>query len=233
MSNFIGIYDDALSKELCEQIISAHRGSGDLAPGKTGSGVDTKLKDSLDTNMLENPRWQPLFKQVFSAFQGCMRDYFIKHPPALVSGINPVVLDPATGEKRVVNVDNFSEIGKPHVDAIAGSMFRYTGFTVQSYKKQQGGYHYFHSEIYPQGQHNEPLHRELALLLYLNDVDDGGETEFFYQDIKVKPKAGRLAIFPAGFTHTHKGHIPQSSDKYVITAWLLFNRAEQLFGRQQ
>jgi hypothetical protein len=50
--------------------------------------------------------------------------------------------------------------------------------------------------------------------------------------MKVKPKKGSLVIFPAGFTHTHKGHVPLSDDKYVVTSWLMYNRAEQLFGKK-
>jgi hypothetical protein len=72
----------------------------------------------------------------------------------------------------------------------------------------------------------------LAFLYYLNDVEEGGETEFFYQGIKTKPKKGSLVIFPAGFTHTHKGNVPFSDDKYVVTSWLMYNRAEQLFGKK-
>ncbi|MEC7470920.1 MAG: 2OG-Fe(II) oxygenase, partial [Pseudomonadota bacterium] len=32
------------------------------------------------------------------------------------------------------------------------------------------------------------------------------------------------------FTHTHRGQIPVSDDKYILTSWVLFNRAEQLYG---
>jgi hypothetical protein len=60
---------------------------------------------------------------------------------------------------------------------------------------------------------------------YLNDVDVGGETEFAYQGVKVQPKAGRLLIAPAGFTHTHRGNSPNSSAKYVIASWLLYQSA--------
>ena len=51
---------------------------------------------------------------------------------------------------------------------------------------------------------------------------EGGETEFFYQEKKVQSKAGRMLIFPAGFTHTHRGNKPESGDKYIISTYLLF-----------
>ncbi len=229
MSHLIEVYENMLSEELCKQIINTHNHSEHVTPGRTGSGVDKKLKDSLDVGMHSDAQWQPFIQPVLAAIQTSMREYFKSHPAALVSGITPMVNDPATGKNICVNIDNFDPVGLQYIDQITGYLFRYTGLTVQKYKQQQGGYHYWHSEIYPQDQHNEPLHRQLAILLYLNDVEEGGETEFFYQGVKTRPKPGSVVIFPSGFTHTHKGHIPVSGDKYVITAWLLFNRSEQLF----
>ena len=67
-------------------------------------------------------------------------------------------------------------------------------------------------------------------MFYLNDVEEGGETEFYYQDKKIKPKQGSMVIAPAYFTHTHRGCIPVSNDKYIVTSWVLFNTAEQIYG---
>ena len=66
-------------------------------------------------------------------------------------------------------------------------------------------------------------------MFYLNDVAEGGETEFYYQDVKIKPKAGTMVIAPAYFTHTHRGNVPKSNDKYILTSWVLFNRTEQIY----
>ena len=57
-----------------------------------------------------------------------------------------------------------------------------------------------------------------------------GETEFFYQRKKVIPKAGSVLIAPTAFTHTHRGNRPSGGDKYIATSWILFNRAEQIYG---
>jgi hypothetical protein len=93
-----------------------------------------------------------------------------------------------------------------------------------------GNYGYWHSEVYPQLSHNEALHRTLLFMFYLNDVSEGGQTEFYYQNKSIRPKAGRMVIAPAYFTHTHRGCVPLSGDKYILTSWVLFNRAEQLYG---
>ena len=59
--------------------------------------------------------------------------------------------------------------------------------------------------------------RIVTFLFYLNDVEEGGET-FFYNG-KVKPEAGKLILFPATWTYNHKGNMPISNDKYIVTGW--------------
>jgi hypothetical protein len=84
---------------------------------------------------------------------------------------------------------------------------------VQRTKPKQG-YHYFHAEDGGYAIRNI----ELAWMVYLNDVSDGGETEFLYQQLKVKPKKGRVVIWPGSFTHQHRGN-PPMSEKYIATGW--------------
>jgi hypothetical protein len=60
-------------------------------------------------------------------------------------------------------------------------------------------------------------------MVYLNDVLDGGETEFLYQSRRVKPREGRVVIFPVQWTHTHRGNPPLSGEKYIATSWLHLN----------
>ena len=84
--------------------------------------------------------------------------------------------------------------------------------------------------IHPKNTDCENLHRVLFFILYLNTVERGGETEFFYQKKCVYPKAGSVVIAPGGFTHTHRGNMPLSHDKYILTSWILFKRAEELYS---
>ena len=79
-----------------------------------------------------------------------------------------------------------------------------------------GGYHVWHHE----DDRPEHMRRLLTFILYLNDVEEGGETEFLYYPKRVKPKAGRLLLWPAGFTHTHRGNPPISNTKYILTGWV-------------
>ena len=62
--------------------------------------------------------------------------------------------------------------------------------------------------------------RALVWMLYLNDVEQGGTTEFLYQGVTIKPKAGTFVLWPAGVTHRHRGNPPYSNDKYILTGWL-------------
>lgn len=90
-------------------------------------------------------------------------------------------------------------------------------FKVQK-TKIGGGYHVWHYE----SDRRENCQRLLTWILYLNDVHEGGETEFLYQHMRVKPEQGTLVIWPAAFTHTHRGNPPLSNEKYIVTGWTEF-----------
>ena len=64
--------------------------------------------------------------------------------------------------------------------------------------------------------------RHLVFMTYLNNVDDGG-TEFFHQKLTIKAEKGLTLIWPADWTHTHKGQISYTKEKTIITGWLSYN----------
>lgn len=80
------------------------------------------------------------------------------------------------------------------------------------------GYHIWHTEH----QGKDTRDRLLAFTLYLNTVDVGGETEFLYLKKRFTPIKNRLLVWPAGFTHTHRGNPPISNEKFIITGWVEF-----------
>ncbi|MEQ8955410.1 MAG: 2OG-Fe(II) oxygenase [Gammaproteobacteria bacterium] len=65
-------------------------------------------------------------------------------------------------------------------------------------------------------------HRVFAWMTYLNDVEDGGETHFVYQQLDVQPQKGKTLIWPAEWTHAHQGKVVNSGQKYIITGWIHF-----------
>jgi hypothetical protein len=84
-----------------------------------------------------------------------------------------------------------------------------------------GGYFYYHCER-PSGQHPY-VTRHLVFMTYLNDVTDAGETEFFYQKLKIKPEKGLTLIWPSDWTFTHRGVMSPTQEKYIVTGWLNFD----------
>ncbi|MBW3048497.1 2OG-Fe(II) oxygenase [Prochlorococcus marinus XMU1403] len=66
------------------------------------------------------------------------------------------------------------------------------------------------------------LHRLLAFMTYLNDVEEGGSTYFNHYDLDIKPKKGLTLLWPAEWTHSHKGNVLKRGLKYIITGWLTF-----------
>ena len=64
--------------------------------------------------------------------------------------------------------------------------------------------------------------RYLVFLWYLNDVAEGGETEFCDLGVKVAPRAGRLLMFPPYWMYQHAGRPPVSGDKYILSTYLMF-----------
>ena len=90
-------------------------------------------------------------------------------------------------------------------------------FNIQKYLP---GGHF--AELHSERTSLQNLHRLFAWMTYLNDVDDGGTTDFDYFDIKVKPEKGKTLIWPAEWTHAHTGSILKSGKKYIITGWMHF-----------
>ena len=64
--------------------------------------------------------------------------------------------------------------------------------------------------------------RYLVMLWYLNDVAEGGETVFPDLGVSIKPKAGRLLMFPPHWMFQHAGRPPVSNDKYILSTYLLY-----------
>mgnify|MGYP000099896027 CR=1 FL=1 len=233
MTDFIEVYPDALPRKFCQDFVRQFEQSPHKNPGRTGGGVDTSKKISQDIYLNQHPEFQQAMQTITQACTQRVSEYMAKYFFSMISGISLTVAHPETKEPVVLTADNFEEIGKPNVVNLMRYLFRLAPINAQKYDKGRGNYGYWHSEIYPQPGHNDALHRVLLFLIYLNDVEEGGETDFYYQDKSVKPKAGTMVIAPCGFTHTHRGNIPVSSDKYVLTSWVLFNPAERIYTPQQ
>jgi hypothetical protein len=61
--------------------------------------------------------------------------------------------------------------------------------------------------------------RMFVYMLYLNDNFEGGTTDFMFQKHQEKPEQGKLVIWPAGYTHVHRGGMLLSGEKIILTGW--------------
>jgi hypothetical protein len=90
---------------------------------------------------------------------------------------------------------------------------------IQHYKPDEG-YLAWHTERF---NATAPyVNRHLVFMTYLNDVDNGGGTEFYHQKLITKARKGKTLIWPADWTHTHRGIVSPTEEKYIITGWYNF-----------
>lgn len=117
-------------------------------------------------------------------------------------------------------VERFWNVVYPAYSEKYGVLNQMANMTIRLTKIQKteigGGYHVWHNE----DDGPQFMRRVATFILYLNDVDEGGETEFLYYPKRVKAKQGRFIVWPAGFTHTHRGNPPLSNTKYIATGWI-------------
>lgn len=109
-------------------------------------------------------------------------------------------------------LDNFSVLKNARIHGTAMKMQR---------TDPGGGYHVWHGE---QGN-GEHAGRVLVYMLYLNslEAEDGGETEFLYQRKRIRPEANTMLLWPAAFTHTHRGNtVLGQQSKYIVTGWFYY-----------
>ena len=99
-------------------------------------------------------------------------------------------------------------------DKLRKTKLEVQGFLIQKYEKGIGKYTY-HNDFHITD--NKP--RIITFLFYLNDVNIGGETEFMSVN-KIQPEQGSILLFPATWTYHHRGNVPISNSKYILTGWM-------------
>ena len=94
-------------------------------------------------------------------------------------------------------------------------------FKIHKVRKSEG-FHLWHYER----STGKDLERLIAYMTYLDIPKEGGETEFLHQSLRIKPIVGRTLIWPAGFTHMHRGNPPLDGEKMYITGWFKGGRED-------
>jgi hypothetical protein len=229
VGDFIEVIDDALDRATCEAIVARFEASGQDQPGLVGSGHFPELKNSRDISITGRNDWQDVEQRLNQAVFGGLMRYLRKYPFALIAPLMVQRGQDASSVRRI-ELQDFESMDDQELANIAMAVFRPGRVNLQRYRAGEGGYPYWHCELYPKDATAETLHRHLLWTVYLNDGFQAGETEFAYQRRKIAPRTGSLLIAPTAFTHTHRGNRPEGGDKYIATSWVLFQRAEALFG---
>ena len=192
--NFIYENNNSISPELCKEIICLFEKTQNKYDGLTLGGVNKKVKDTKDYIIdKSHESWSEIHSFLESELSYNFSKYF-----EFIQETN----------KSINNIKNY-EILSRHIEA--------SNFMVQRYTQNEGKYTYhndFHIDL------EKKSYRVLTYLFYLNDVDEGGETEFYGGDIKITPKQGKMILFPSSWTYPHCGKMPISSNKYIITGWI-------------
>ena len=187
--------NNSLCSELCKEIIEIFENDKNKHDGLTIGGINKKVKDTMDLNIYKTDnKWLEVCNFLETELTYNLKIYS--------ENINKKY-------KNVNGFDNSYEVLNKNIEI--------TPFMVQRYIKNEGKYIY-HNDF--NIDYKKKTYRVLTYLFYLNDVVEGGETEFFGGDIKIIPKAGKLIIFPASWTFPHCGKMPISSNKYIITGWI-------------
>jgi|LauGreDrversion4_2_1035121.scaffolds.fasta_scaffold03284_7 hypothetical protein len=189
---YIYLRENALPKPLCTEIISYFEQNKQLQrPGSTIGGIQKDVKDTSDIFINMEITNQPI--EIINIIN-VLQDELKYHLSEYYNCINMIY--------------------KKETDKIYKKPLCTDGFLIQKYEKNIGKYHY-HNDAYIANNRM----RVLTFLFYLNNVDVGGETEFT-GTYKIKPKQGSILLFPSTWTYHHRGNMPISESKYIITGWL-------------
>ena len=131
--------------------------------------------------------------------------------------ITPDLTMPPIGDYRVLLQSALELYIKKYPKADAVHKFNVTKTYNIQYYEPGGGFKKWHCERSQKTNGD----RHLVFMTYLNDLEDGG-TEFYHQKLKIPARKGLTLIWPTDWTHTHKGVISQTQEKYIVTGWFNF-----------
>ena len=188
--NFISIYDNALTSAECKFIRDYHD-SDDYLLSIRQEGMT--LSDTV------NKEWKDSHDRYMAMYiDGAYQN----------NGVNNII---AKSIKE--HIEKYKE-ENPELNLLDKWVIR-DNYNLQKYSPG-GGYHILHCENYNTGKHRTNI---LAWMYYLNTVREGGGTYFSNFDLTVNAVEGRLVIWPAYWTHFHKGIVSKTYDKYIATGW--------------
>ena len=203
MDNLVKIYNNAITKDVCDFIIREFEASSNQMEGISGAGTNKKVKSSTDLMIhlnLDNPVWLTIYDYLRENLLGCLVEYLEQNNFLTMTG---EFSSKAASVRTAQACFGATNCGYPHMQ-------------IQRYVGDQGYYAWHH-----ENEGGTTAKRELFFIYYLNDVEHGGGTQFKFNPLKVNPETGKLLIAPALWTHKHRGNPPGlDQTKYIITGWI-------------
>lgn len=188
----------AISEELCNSIIELFESEDTKKyDGVTSQGHVPNIKSSIDylippTAILDTEScWNSICKELNKSLEENIFIYLKS-----LNNSHPHYIE---SDYKFISADYISE----------------ETYQIQKYKKGEGKYIY-HEDF--SVKWDQQQYRIITFLWYLNTIDKGGETEIL-GSVNIKPDVGKLLLFPASWTFPHRGKMPISHDKYIITGW--------------
>ncbi|WP_286264554.1 2OG-Fe(II) oxygenase [Thalassotalea atypica] len=232
MQHFIVEFKNAFSTDFCDNLIAKFEKDENVTQGRIGSGVDRSKKNSIDLHLSTLAHWKNEHLSITNTMRQALTQYVRAYPHFLIGALSPSFIDNNTKKTKALTVEDIPQMSDESLSSVIGSIFCFDEINLQKYPQNSGNFNHWHSEHYPHPSDGaqKSLHRTLLWLVYLNDVEQGGETEFIYQQARIKPTKGSIVLSPCTFTHTHRGITPVSNDKYVLASWIMYKPAQQLYN---
>ena len=190
--------------------------NGDNSPNFIGAWLleDTKLCDSIINFFEENPGEQSIGAIGGGVDESQKKTLDISIKPNFLEQEKYTIFN--TYIKNLITCFNDYKEQWPFLKTIKG--MEIGTFNLQKYSPQG---HF--SAVHCERGSAASMHRVLAFMTYLNDVEIGGETAFHHYSVNVKPQKGKTIIWPAEWTHAHSGGVVEQGCKYIVTGWIQFS----------
>ena len=207
-TNGIELYDFSLSEEFCSELINLINTSGNYAEIAIKKCITFSLFSIDFWKYYDNNNKYPIQKVLNNKYN----DIFLK----LKNILYEKLLEYCEKYEYFSSSVLMKKTGNLKKDIIDNTDIVSINFT--KYEPKIHDCNVFHSE--DSFVSIDESTRKMAFIVYLNNVNKGGETEFYFQDLKIKPKIGRIAFFPPNWLCTHKGNVTLDENKYILTGWI-------------